>query len=182
MASKITTCKTCGAEIAKSAKKCPQCGAKIRHPFKTLFKIILVLVIIVVVLSVISGSGTPTLSKQASEMSKDAFIAACEPVNYTDVARTPDSFKDKLITFHGRVVQVQEGSTLVLRVAQDDGSGFSSDYWYITYKKDNSGVRILEEDKLTVYGECKGTYSYKSIFGAQITIPSMAMAYYELDK
>ena len=29
--SKLTTCKACGAEIAKSAKVCPHCGAKNKH-------------------------------------------------------------------------------------------------------------------------------------------------------
>ena len=34
MANKMTTCKACGAEIAKSASSCPKCGAKLKkkHP------------------------------------------------------------------------------------------------------------------------------------------------------
>ena len=32
---KMTTCKTCGKEMAKSAKVCPSCGAKNKKPFFT---------------------------------------------------------------------------------------------------------------------------------------------------
>ena len=31
--SKFTVCKTCGGEIAKSAKACPHCGAPHKQPF-----------------------------------------------------------------------------------------------------------------------------------------------------
>ena len=44
---KLMVCKTCGAEIAKNVKKCPQCGAKIKKPFykKWWFWLIVVLII-----------------------------------------------------------------------------------------------------------------------------------------
>ena len=32
---KMTTCKTCGKEMARSAKVCPSCGAKNKKPFFT---------------------------------------------------------------------------------------------------------------------------------------------------
>ena len=33
MKNKMINCATCGAEIAKNAKACPHCGAKIKKPF-----------------------------------------------------------------------------------------------------------------------------------------------------
>lgn len=42
---KLTSCKTCGAQIAKSAKKCPSCGAKNKSG-KSLVKLLIPLVII----------------------------------------------------------------------------------------------------------------------------------------
>ena len=40
---KMVTCRTCGAEIAKSAKTCPHCGAarKKRHPIRFLILVVL---------------------------------------------------------------------------------------------------------------------------------------------
>lgn len=47
---KLTICKTCGAEIAKSAKRCPQCGAKNKKPiFKRVWFWVLVAVVAIVV-------------------------------------------------------------------------------------------------------------------------------------
>lgn len=48
MKSKLTTCKVCEKEIAKSAKKCPHCGAKVKKPFfkKWWFWVIVVFLII----------------------------------------------------------------------------------------------------------------------------------------
>lgn len=42
---KLTSCKTCGAQIAKSASKCPQCGAA-----KTTVARMIVLVLIALVI------------------------------------------------------------------------------------------------------------------------------------
>ena len=46
--SKMTTCKACGAEIAKSAKTCPQCGSKNKqkHPILGILLIIIGIAII----------------------------------------------------------------------------------------------------------------------------------------
>lgn len=43
---KMTACKTCGAQIAKSAKQCPSCGAKNKK--KSIVKIIIPLLIVLV--------------------------------------------------------------------------------------------------------------------------------------
>lgn len=51
---KMTTCKVCGASIAKSASTCPQCGAKQkkRHP---ILGILLIIVGIVAIVGALSG-------------------------------------------------------------------------------------------------------------------------------
>ena len=55
--SKLKTCKHCGAEIAKSAKVCPQCGGKNAKPiFLRPWFIILVVVIIIIIAAGGKGS------------------------------------------------------------------------------------------------------------------------------
>ena len=44
---KMEKCKTCGTEIAKSAKTCPSCGAKVKKPIYTKWWIWLIAVIII---------------------------------------------------------------------------------------------------------------------------------------
>lgn len=47
MANKMTVCKSCGAEIASSAKSCPNCGAKNKKPiYKRAWFIILVILVV----------------------------------------------------------------------------------------------------------------------------------------
>lgn len=54
--SKLVNCKSCGAQIAKSAKICPKCGAKQKKPVWLIAGIIIV---VLAVISVISGTESP---------------------------------------------------------------------------------------------------------------------------
>lgn len=45
---KMMACKTCGAQMAKSAKKCPSCGAK--NPKKRIKKLIVLLIIVGIII------------------------------------------------------------------------------------------------------------------------------------
>lgn len=57
--SKMTSCKTCGAEIAKSAKSCPHCGAKNKNR-KSLGIVLVVLGIFLIVGALTGGEDAPT--------------------------------------------------------------------------------------------------------------------------
>ena len=57
MAHKMTACKACGKEIAKSAKSCPSCGAKNKKP---LFKRWWFWVIVLLLLGSVGNAGSET--------------------------------------------------------------------------------------------------------------------------
>lgn len=59
MSNKMMNCKTCGEEIAKSAKKCPKCGAKNKKPIykKKRFYLLVIIVLAIVVGVVFSKLG-----------------------------------------------------------------------------------------------------------------------------
>ena len=65
---KMTTCKTCQAQIAKSAKKCPYCGAKIKKPIykKWWFWLILILLF--------AGAGSSGSEDEASVPENETTI------------------------------------------------------------------------------------------------------------
>ena len=46
--------------------------------------------------------------------------------------------------------------------------------------KDNQS-RFLEKDKVIVYGECNGLYTYTSTMGAHITVPSCNAEYIDMN-
>lgn len=106
---------------------------------------------------------------------KEAYTSSCETVEYSDVARNPDNYKGKKVKISGEVIQVSEGflNSVTLRVS------CNGDIWYVTYTRGENESRILEGDQLNAYGECDGITTYTSVLGAQVTIPSMKMEYYD---
>ena len=94
-------------------------------------------------------------------------------ITYDDIARHPDEYEGKKVKFRGRVIQVIEGnSTVQIRFA------INRDYDQIVfceYSKDIVEGRILEDDTITIYGVSKGTITYESTMGGQITIPAVSI-------
>ena len=91
---KMTTCKTCGKEMARSAKVCPSCGAKNKKPFFTRpwFIAIVALIIIGAIASggkSESGNTTAVADKTNSNTSElkdniaESTTIAIEYVDYT---------------------------------------------------------------------------------------------------
>ncbi len=58
MKEKLTKCSACGAEIAKNAKACPQCGAKIKK--KHIVRWIVLALVVLIIIIAASGSDEPT--------------------------------------------------------------------------------------------------------------------------
>jgi SOS response regulatory protein OraA/RecX len=77
---KLKPCKTCGKEVAKSAKSCPSCGQKLKMGF---FKKALigfgVLIVLIIVANLGSGDDTETASSTANESSSEKGTKKDEP-------------------------------------------------------------------------------------------------------
>lgn len=105
------------------------------------------------------------------------YRETCVAVGYKDIARMPDDYKGMDVYFSGQVIQVMESSfsnsvTYRINVTQDE-YGFWEDTVYVTYSLPDGAPRILEEDIVTFYGVCQGTYTYSAVLGNNITIPSV---------
>lgn len=91
-------------------------------------------------------------------------------LDYKAVARDPDAHKGDLITFSGKVLQVMEsGNYVVFRISS---KGNYDNVVYCTYTAPDNYKRVLEDDKVNVYGTCTGIYTYETIMGGSVTIPS----------
>lgn len=91
--------------------------------------------------------------------------------DYSEYARNPDPHYGEMIRFNGEIVQVIEGvENNRYRIAFNSDS---DDIFYVTYSAEAHEKHLLEEDKVTVFGEYTGLYSYESTFGGLITIPSL---------
>ncbi len=179
MSSKLTTCPTCGNSVAKSAVRCPHCGEILRHPIKNFLSTCFIIAFIFFAATVFfTYFDNSTVNSQYSSLSKEDYIARCETVDYKSVERYPDQYKGRLITLTGNVIQVVEGSPVILRINQKNTLNYT---WYATYTPAQGESRILENDIITVYGECQGVESYQSVSDAQVTIPSLIIRYYSFE-
>lgn len=92
-------------------------------------------------------------------------------ITYNQLARTPDEYEGKKVTFKGEVVQVIEGDdTTQIRFA------VNSDYDTILfgeYDKSIVSSRILEDDVITIMGLSIGLITYQSTMGGDISIPGV---------
>lgn len=178
--SKMTTCKHCGAEIAASAKVCPQCGGKNKPPIYKRWWFIVIIVLIVLSAIGSSGSGsdssassskatskasTSTASSVASvvpEISEDDYKAECQSVDYKELCRYPEKYEGTKIVVKVKVSQIIDanfsGSEKAWRTYTDNsGYGFyADDEYYMLDKRGGDAVKILEDDIITVYGEFTG--------------------------
>ena len=178
--SKMTTCKHCGAEIAASAKVCPQCGGKNKPPIYKRWWFIAIIVLIA--LSAIGGSSsssdsTASSSKATSkasastassvasvvpELSEDDYKAECQSVDYKELRRYPEKYEGTKIAVKVKVSQIIDanfsGSEKAWRTYTDNsGYGFyADDEYYMLDKRGDDAVKILEDDIITVYGEFTG--------------------------
>lgn len=178
--SKMTTCKHCGAEIAASAKVCPQCGGKNKPPIYKRWWFIAIIVLIVLSAIGSSGSGSDSSASDSKETSKasastassvasvvpeiseDDYKAECQTVDYKELSRYPEKYEGTKIVVKVKVSQIIDanfsGSEKAWRTYTDNsGYGFyADDEYYMLDKRGGDTVKILEDDIINVYGEFTG--------------------------
>ena len=99
-------------------------------------------------------------------------------LDYSSNARNPESYEGMLIKFSGKVLQVSESDDyVVFRIAT---KGRYDDVVYCIYVKPDNYSRILEDDKVNVWGTSTGVYTYTTVMGSEITIPSCVIDRIEL--
>lgn len=90
-------------------------------------------------------------------------------LEYKGVSRNPDEYTGKYVKFDGKVLQeMQDDDILSFRIAT---KGNYDNVVYVIMKMPENYSRILEDDKVTVYGAYADLYSYTTVMGATVTIP-----------
>ena len=128
------------------------------------------------------GGKTCDLAVQCTTISPESYKAQCQNISYDELARNPDSYIGQKVTFRGEIIQVQEsGSDATYRINVTQGDyGIWDDTVLCTFDLSNSSSRFLENDIVTFYGDYAGLYTYTSVMGADITIPSVIIQYMDL--
>lgn len=112
---------------------------------------------------------------------KELYKENCRSISYKDLSRTPDAYMDEYVKFSGTVVQVcyEATSSLYYSTYRVATSGSYGDVVYIYVDNYGRGSRILEDDKITFYGTYGGLYTYTTVLGDSLTIPSIYVEYLE---
>ena len=101
-------------------------------------------------------------------------------ITYDQLARTPDDYMGKDITFAGKVLQVMEDSSskqTQLRIATSD------DYDKVMLVGYDSSIlksRVLEDDEIRFYVTSIGLVTYQSTMGGNITIPAAIVEHIDI--
>ena len=89
---KMTTCRTCGKEMAKAAKVCPNCGAKNKKPFFTKPWFIAIVVVFIIGAIASGGkSGSTNTNKVANKANSDASEVKDTVAESTDASEVKDT-------------------------------------------------------------------------------------------
>jgi hypothetical protein len=118
------------------------------------------------------------------ETTPEEYMAACEAIDYETLARNPEKYAGNKYTFTGEVIQVVESwNTTAIRINITPNELGSSTYYtdtiYATLEPKENGDRILEGDILVIYGKCEGLYSYRSVLGSEVYLPSIDVVYWD---
>lgn len=182
--SKMIACKQCGAEIAKSAKTCPHCGAKNKKPiYKRAWFIILVILIVLGAIGIAGSGNQYKQSEDTQTMSKKDYKEACQEISYKELLRDPDKYLGEKVKFTGEVRQVvyeaEDGESEYMIAVTKDEYDFYDDNVYFYYNHGDN-PKLIEEDIVTLWGEASGTKTYTTVLGASVTIPAVTVAYAEI--
>lgn len=123
-----------------------------------------------------AASESSAAAYSASVASSEAYEKSPESYNtgitYDQLARTPDDYMAKKVSFSGTVIQVLEDDGVTeMRLAVN---GNYDTILLVDIADENRGKsHVLEDDNLTVYGVSMGTVTYESTIGSKITVPSV---------
>lgn len=110
MSEKMIKCKSCGNDIASSAKACPNCGAKNKKPIfkKWWFWLIIVIVLIAIIGGASGGDETDTTTAPAGNNVSTQAAAETEPVNEGELGAYQVEIKNARLTkdYEGKDVVV----------------------------------------------------------------------------
>lgn len=128
---KLTTCKTCGEQVAKTAKTCPHCGAKIKKSHPVTIAILVGLILIAVAVS----TGESDAPKKV-----DSPVSVQNPVKAT-TQMTEASKNEKNAFLLGETAELKNVQVTLASVTESDGSAYN--------KPTDGNVFVLCEFEIT---------------------------------
>lgn len=117
-----------------------------------------------------------TDSKHSLDDVKAFFKQESKIMDYKAVLRNPDDYKNSNLTCQGEVLQIisESDSAIEFLLRSDEDQVV-----YVYYYREGTS-RILEGDKVTVYGTFYILETYTTLLGTSNTVPRLSVYYLEL--
>lgn len=166
---KMTNCKTCGKEIAKGAKSCPNCGKDQRSFFRKhkILTVIGVLIILGIIGSMGSGEDTKQDSADSSktttttEASKEVKSAKEPTVITTDdlidaldenALKASKTYKDQYVEVKGKLSNIDSSGDYFTIDSLSDEFSMDTIMCYISEEHLDAVMNFEKEQEVTVIG------------------------------
>lgn len=148
----MKTCASCGTEITKTAKTCPQCGAKNKKPiYKRGWFIALVIVVVIGIIASIAGNPKDGAKSVASTSGNNSVTQAPTYTAYdvselmsdlkTNAMKAQEKYKKADVTLTGRLNNIDSSGKYISIVPVDDQFAIIGVQCYI--KNDEQKNKIM---------------------------------------
>lgn len=183
--SKLVKCKTCSADIAKSAKVCPHCGAKNRKRNPILGMVFLIFGILLLVAAFSGGDDSPSPSSDELVTKSETEISSNSPLNnnapdklghneapielsahdlwaaYDENEVNADNlYKKKTISVTGTVFEIGKdlltGTPFIALKAGDSLGIYNIQCFFQDSREHEKVAEVRDGDKITITGKCEG--------------------------
>lgn len=162
MKNKLTVCKTCGAELAKSANACPNCGAKQHQGVYALCTIIGLLTVILCVFIFVDSNNQQSGN---SESTADAIAVSSSDLwkAYEENKVNADNlYKDKTLAVTGTIVNITQDvlskDPCVSLSAGAQAGIYDVQCFFTDADAENQQLAALQDGQsITIIGTCTGT-------------------------
>lgn len=176
-------CRHCRSLIDRKAKVCPFCRKKQGESCGGTILFFLIFIIgFVAVFDYLMKDPTDKkpdnseIQVEAEQYSESDYKAACSQISYEEIARSKNGCEGRKLTFTGEVIQV---SSELYRLNVTKTSYGYTDTIAFDINTSTLTQNILEGDVVTIWGESKGLYTYKSILNTEVTVPRIRAIYLE---
>ena len=188
-------CQNCGGGVRPRDASCGWCGAAMPKSTRSGggFKwvaigcggLIGLFALIVIIAAIASGSSSDSRSSGRSAVARGPSPTPVPPfaelvdsalrVTYDDLFRYNERYVGESVYYRGQVNQVVEQGfeIYLIQVYLTEGVyGGLTDDIFVVYKR-GDGVRVLEDDIIEFVGRVTGLFQYKTVMGAQRTVPEL---------
>ena len=178
--SKITTCKTCGTEIAANAKTCPKCGAKNKKPIykRPWFIVLMVLLVLGIIGSIgkdsssqesapgsqpTSAASSATVSEETNKEETSEQEESVPDISYTaytvsqlmddldsNALKAAETYKDQYVELTGRLNVIDSSGKYISIVPVDEEFAIIGVQCYIQTEEQKTTVTEMSMDDTVV--------------------------------